>query len=89
MEMETNIATIYGKLQNLSIILHKKFFQADIHMQEEKRKRKRTQENKKKSEKEKQRRLLAKCHEVLKILSPDMRNFNSIDEESVLKGKPL
>ena len=49
-EMETNIETIYGKLQNLSIVLHKKFFQTDIHMQEEKRKRKRTQENKKKSE---------------------------------------
>ena len=46
-EIETNIATIYGKLQNLSIVLHKKFFQADIHMQEEKRKRKRTHENKK------------------------------------------
>ena len=87
MEMETNIATIYGKLQNLSIVLHKKFFQVDIHMQEEKRKRKRTQENKKKSEKEKQRRLLAKRHEVIKILSPDIAK--SIDEESVLKGKPL
>ena len=86
-ETETNIATIYGKLQNLSIVLHKKFFQADIHLQEEKRKRKRTQENKKKSEKKKQRQMLAKCHEVIKILSPDIAK--SIDEESVLKGKPL
>ena len=48
--METNIATIYGKLQNLSIVIHKKSFQTDIDMQEEKRKRKRTQENTKKSE---------------------------------------
>ena len=86
-EMETNIATIYGKLQNLSIVLHKNIFQADIHMQEKKRKRKRTQKNRKKSEKEKQRRVLAKCHEVIKILSPDIAK--SIDEESVLKGKPL
>ena len=53
-------------------MLKRKFYQAELNLQEEKRIAKRKLDNAYKDEIEKKKRLLKSCHEALKVIAPSV-----------------